>query len=311
MNREKDIMKNEGARFSSAHLKIILAMLIFGTVGVLRINVAFPSGFTAMLRGFIGAAVILIAMLIMRKKPSLEAIRKNLFFLIFSGAFIGINWILLFEAYNYTSVALATTCYYMAPIFVVIVSPFALGERIGLVKAGCILLALAGVTLVSEPWGEGFFGGSSFIGIALAIGAAAFYAGVTVLNRKMKDIPAMDMTLVQLLVGALVVVPYTFIAEDVEPGMFDALSVILVLVLGAVHTGLAYIFYLGSVNKLPAATSSIFGYIDPIFAFILSVFVLDEELSALAVVGAVTILLATVVSEFFGDKQLKLSKKEK
>ena len=170
-------MKEERAGFSPAHMKIILAMLIFGTVGVLRRSVAFPSGFTAMLRGFIGAAVILVSMLIMRKKPSLRAIRKNLPLLILSGAFIGVNWILLFEAYSYTSVALATTCYYMAPIFVVIVSPFALGERIGLVKAGCVILALAGVTLVSEPWTDGFFGGSSFIGIILAIGAAAFYAG--------------------------------------------------------------------------------------------------------------------------------------
>ena len=285
-------------------MKIILAMLIFGTVGVLRRSVAFPSGFTAMLRGFIGAAVILVSMLIMRKKPSLRAIRKNLPLLILSGAFIGVNWILLFEAYSYTSVALATTCYYMAPIFVVIVSPFALGERIGLVKAGCVILALAGVTLVSEPWTDGFFGGSSFIGIILAIGAAAFYAGVTVLNRKMKDIPSMDMTLVQLLVGAAVVLPYTIIAEDIEPSMFDPLSVLLVFVLGAVHTGFAYILYLGSVNKLPAATSSIFGYIDPIFAVLLSAFALGEELSLLAVVGAVVILAATVISELFGNKSI-------
>jgi len=301
-------MKN---KISPAHIRIITAMLIFGTVGIVKTNLPFPSGFTAMLRGFIGAAVILSATLLLGKLPSIEAIKKNLSWLLFSGAFIGINWILLFESFNFTGVAMATVCYYMAPIFVVLASPFILGERISAVRIFSVFLALCGMVLVSEPWSEGFALGDNFIGILLALGAALFYAAVTVCNKKMRDIPAMDMTLVQLFVASVVILPYTFICERVTLDMWNVGSVFLILLLGAVHTGVAYIFYLGSVNKLPAATSALFGYIDPIFAVILSALVLHEQLSVFAILGAVFILSATVISELFGDAELKFLKKKK
>lgn len=303
MDKEKSF---EERKFSAAHVRLVLAMLIFGTVGVVRRHVAFPSGFVAMLRGAIGTIVILSVMLIMKRRPDLRAIKKNLPFLLISGAFIGVNWILLFEAFNYTSVALATVCYYMAPIFVVVASPIALGERIGGVRICAVVIALCGMVLVSEPWREGFLGGSDFLGILFAIGAAILYSQVTILNKKMREIPSMDMTLVQLMVAALVIAPYTFICEDITTEMFDVKSLVLTLLLGALHTGAAYIFYLGSVNKLPTVTSALFGYIDPIFAVLLSALFLKERMSVAVVIGAVVILGATLVSEFFGDKRLVL-----
>ena len=292
---------NIGRRLGTPHLSIIASMLIFGTVGVVRRFVLFPSGFTAMLRGFIGALVIALFMLFTKKRLNLLAIKSNALRLILSGAFIGVNWILLFEAFNYTSIAVATVCYYLAPIFVIIISPFALGERIGAVRGSAVVLALVGAAVVSEPWNEGFAGGGDLVGVLLAVGAAVFYSGVTVLNKKMRDIPPLDMTLVQLAVAAAVVLPYTLIAEPIQPRMFEFTTVLLVILLGAVHTGVAYLFYFSAVNRLPAATSAIFSYIDPVFAVILSAIVLKEPFTVFSALGALIILGATLVSELFGD----------
>ena len=98
----------------SAQGKLVLSMLIFGTIGLFRRYIPLPSGLLAMARGLIGTLFLVLAMALRRQRPSGAAIRKNLPLLILSGAMIGFNWILLFEAYNHTTVALATLCYYMA-----------------------------------------------------------------------------------------------------------------------------------------------------------------------------------------------------
>ena len=132
-----------------ARAKLILAMTIFGTIGIFVRYIPLPSSVIACVRGFVGVAFLLLVTLVKKTKISLKDIKKNLLLLVISGAFIGINWILLFEAYRYTTVATATLCYYMAPIFVTIASPFILKEKLTLKKVLCVLTALIGMIFVS------------------------------------------------------------------------------------------------------------------------------------------------------------------
>lgn len=281
--------------------KLIGSMLIFGTVGLLRVNVAMPSAFMAMVRGFLGAAFILLVVFLGGSRPDMKAIKKNALLLLVSGACIGINWILLFESYNYTTVAKATLCYYMAPVFVVLASPFVLKARVSLVKWGCVLLALVGMVFVSEPWSNGE-GTSDLYGIALALGAAFFYACVTLLNKKMRDISSYDTTVVQLISASTVILPYVLIVDDITAEMFDPVSIVLLLVLGIVHTGFAYTMFFGSIKGLPADTVALFGYIDPIVAVLLSALILRQPMTVFGIVGAVLIVASTLVSELWHSK---------
>ncbi len=283
------------------HIEAMISMLIFGTVGALRRFVAFPSGFLAMSRGFIGCLVILLFMLVTRKLPSFSAIKKNALPLVLSGAFIGINWIFLFESFNHTTVAAATLAYYMAPLFVLIFSPIVLGERAGRVKTLAVCVAVLGMVLVCEPWSEEGVGG--FFGIALALIAAVFYAAVTVTNKKLKDISSLDRTLVQLFVAAVTVSPYFAFAEEVSAEFFEPTSIALTVVLGVLHTGVAYLLFFGSVGKLPAVTVSLFGYIDPVFAVLLSAFVLREGMSLAIAIGTVVVIGSMIAAEIYEIKK--------
>ena len=282
-------------------------MLIFGTVGIVRRGMALPSGFVAMSRGFIGCAVILIFMLCTKKKPDLGAIKKNTLPLLLSGIFIGINWRFLFESFRYTTVAIATLCYYMAPVFVILFSPLVIGEKAGLTKIAAVLIAIVGMALVCEPWGGGL-SGDSLIGIVLALLAAVFYAAVTITNKKLRDISSLDRTVVQLFVASAAVLPYTLIAEKTTAEMFDPKSLVLLLTLGALHTGLAYLFFFSSIEKLSAVTVSLFSYIDPISAVILSLCLLGEPMTLVAAVGAVIIILSMIASELDFSKFTKNNK---
>lgn len=283
-------------------------MVIFGTVGIFRRNIQLSSSALAMIRGYIGALFILLVMLISRKGFAKEKIRKNLFMLCLSGAFIGFNWILLFEAYNYTTVAVATLCYYMQTIFVIVVSPFLLKEKMTARRLICVVAAFAGMVLVSGALRVGISGVSELKGIAFGLGAAVLYAGVVLSNKKITEIPANDKTLVQLLTAAVVVTPYTLLTHGFDGAVPDRKTVLCTLFVGVVITGFDYVLYFASMKPLKAQTIALFSYIDSVVAIILSAVLLHEKMSGLEIIGAVLVLGATVISELPEKKRLNNEK---
>ena len=280
-----------------ALFSLIFSMVIFGTIGIFRRHIALSSGVLAMARGFIGAAFLLLIIALKREHLSKAAIKKNLWLLILSGACIGFNWILLFEAYRYTTVATATLCYYLAPIFVILVSPLVLKERISPQKLGCVLVSLIGMVFVSGVLNAGFSGIAEMKGVLLGLGAAAFYASVILMNKKIIDIPAYDKTIVQLVCAATVLVPYVLLTEELAEAEWSGIGFVLVLVVGILHTGVTYALYFGSMAHLKAQTVAIFSYIDPIVAILLSAVLLQEKMDGLTILGTVMILGAAVYSE--------------
>lgn len=287
---------NTNTSVELSRIKLILAMTIFGTIGIFVRYISLPSSVIACVRGFVGVAFLLVMTFIRKSKISFQDIKKNLLLLCISGAFIGINWILLFEAYRYTTVATATLCYYMAPIFVTLASPIVLKEKLTIKKIVCIFVALIGMVFVS-----GIVGTNSLQinvpGILCGVLAAFFYACVILLNKHIKNISAYDMTMTQLFIAAVVILPYVLLTEDVSAFSLDTKAFICLLLLGIVHTGFAYMIYFSSITVLKAQTVAIFGYIDPVVAIILSALLLKEEMGITGVIGAVLILGSTLFSE--------------
>jgi len=275
----------------------ITSMLIFGTIGVLRRYIDLPSGALAMLRGFIGAGFLVVLMCVQGKRPDLKRMGKSLVWLIVSGAGIGLNWMLLFEAYNHTSVATATLCYYMAPVIVMLLSPVFLKERLTKRRLICIIAAVLGMIPVSGLMSQQGFDISEMKGVLLGLAAAALYASVILMNKRITDVEPMDRTVVQLTSAAVVVTPYVFTAEMFTPLDISRTSLLLVLVAGIVHTGIAYALYFGAIPGLKAQTVALASYIDPVFAVILSAAVLGEKMDIYGWAGAVLVIAAMMISE--------------
>lgn len=278
-------------------LTLAAAMLIFGTIGIYRRNIPLSSGMLALVRGTIGTLFLILFVSIKGMRPSLKAIKANLLLLSLSGILIGYNWILLFESYQYTSVAIATLCYYMAPIFVMLVSPIFLKESLTLKKITCIAVALSGMILISGVLKVGFSDISELKGIILGLGAALFYAIVIILNKKIKEISAYDKTIMQLGTATVVLLPYTFLTETISKTAFTPFVVLMLFIVGIVNTGIAYALYFGSMKNLKAQTIALFSYIDPVVAIILSAVLLRERMGIGEIVGAILVLSATIISE--------------
>ena len=282
---------------NSAKISLILAMVIFGTIGIFRKYIPLSSGIVACARGILGVAFLLTFIKFKKIRMDWAVIKKHLAILLLSGVLIGLNWVLLFESYRDTSVAVATLCYYMAPIFVMLISPFVLKEKLTVKKAVCIIVALAGMVFVSGVLDGGVTGVSELKGILFGLGAAAFYATVIMMNQKLREVPTYDKTIMQLGTAAVVLIPYILFAEDLSAVTLTPLIAVMLLIVGVVHTGIAYALYFASMNELKAQTVALFGYIDPIVAIILSALLLKEPMTVYSAIGAVLVLGATMISE--------------
>ena len=276
---------------------LIASMCIFGTIGVLRRYIPLSSSLVALVRGVIGAAFLLIVCLVSKHALDRNAIKKHIVLLALSGAAIGFNWILLFEAYNHTSVAAATLCYYLAPILVILASPIVLRETLTPKKLLCTLTALIGMVLVSGVCEAGFGGISELKGILFGLGAAVLYASVILMNKKMPGVPSYDKTIFQLSLASIALLPYVLLTENWGSIVLTPLAMTLLLVAGILHTGIAYWMYFGSMDHLPSHTVALLSYIDPILAIFLSVLLLKEPMTLSAGIGAVMILGAAYLSE--------------
>lgn len=281
---------------NAAKLKLLGAMSIFGTIGLFVRYIPLSSAAIAFCRGVLGCLFLLGFMAVTGKKLSRADIKKNLLVLCLSGAAIGGNWILLFEAYRYTTVATATVCYYLAPLFLLLASPL-VGEKLTVKKLLCMAAALVGMVLVSGVVQGGMPRLSELTGVALGVGAAVLYATVMLLNKKLRPISAYDKTVVQLGTAALVVLPYMLLTGGVAVPSVEPLAWALLLVVGIVHTGVAYTLYFGSLGALDAKTVAVFSYLDPVIAVLLSALLLKETMDIYSIAGTVLILGSALCSE--------------
>lgn len=276
---------------------LMASMTVFGTIGLFRRWIPLPSGAIAMARGLIGAAFLLLMLWVKKEKIDFSAMKGQLGKLLFSGALIGLNWVALFEAFRFTSVSVATVCYYMAPIIVMALSPWLLREKLSLRKVFCVLTALLGAALVSGILTGTAQGSNHLLGVALGLLAAVMYATVVLVNKRIVSVKAFDRTILQLAAAGGVLIPYVALTERVDPAVFSWKTALLMLIVCVLHTGIAYALYFASLEGVSGQTAALYSYVDPIVAVLASAIVLQERMSGWGIVGSVLVLGAAIISE--------------
>ena len=279
-----------------ARFSIILSMVIWGTLAPFVRNIPVSSGELALYRAIL--ATMMLSFYLLRTKQSicLRSLGKELYYLLFSGIAMGFNWILLFEAYKYTTVAISTLSYYFAPVIVTIASPFLFKEKITVRQVLCFAMATLGLTLVIGITNLGRSGNDA-IGIAFGLGAAALYATVILLNKHIKGVSGIHRTFLQFLAAILVLIPYVGFTGGVNLSQLNTVGWICLLVVGFVHTGITYCLYFSSVKEIPGQEAAILSYVDPLVAVVIGIVLLNEPLSWQQLVGGSMILGFTLWNE--------------
>lgn len=285
----------------SARSKLITAMAVFGTLGLFVRNISVSSGELALYRAILATVLIGLFLLVTRQHIPLRAIRKSLPFLLLSGGAMGFNWILLFEAYKYTTVSVATLSYYFAPVLVTLACPVLFREKMGVKQWVCFVMSTLGIALITGL-GDLGAGSNHLIGILFGLGAACLYATVILLNKFIKDVEGIHRTFLQFLAAVIVLIPYVALTSGITLHTMDATGWVCLLIVGLVHTGVTYCLYFSSLRELPGQKAAILSYIDPLVAVLISVTVLGEHMTLPQILGGLLILGFTLWNEISPKK---------
>lgn len=279
-----------------ARVMLIVSMAIFGTIGLFVRNISLSSGEIALYRAVLAAFMIGGYLLVTRQKLELKKIKKEVILLFFSGAAMGLNWILLFEAFNYTTVSVATLSYYFAPVIVILVCPILFKEKMTAKQWICFLMSTLGIVLIT---GIGDLGQNSshLKGILFGLSAAVFYATVILLNKFIKNVQGLHRTFLQFLAAIIVLVPYVLCTSGINLSVLNGTGWTSLLIVGFIHTGVTYCLYFSSLKELPGQKAAILSYIDPLVAVLVSVLLLGETMTWMQVIGGILILGFTLWNE--------------
>ena len=285
----------------SPRTMLITAMLVFGTIGLFVRNIPVSSGELALYRAVLAALMLGLYFLVTKQKIGLKSIGRELPLLLLSGGAMGFNWIMLFEAYKYTTVSVATLSYYFAPVIVTVLCPLLFREKMGLKQWICFAMSTLGIVLITGI-GDLSGGGSHLKGILFGLGAACFYATVILLNKFIKGVAGIHRTFLQFLAAIAVLIPYVLCTTGVNLSGVNALGWVNLLTVGLIHTGITYCLYFSALKELPGQEAAILSYIDPLTAVLISVFVLGESMTLVQIIGGVLILGFTLWNELGGEK---------
>ena len=281
---------------SNARTMMIISMAVFGTLGLFVRHIPLTSGELALYRAVLAAALIGGYLLVSRQSIPLRSIKKEIPLLLFSGIAMGINWILLFEAYKYNTVSIATLSYYFAPVIVTLACPILFHEKLSRKQIICFFMSTLGLVLIT---GIGDFGNRSshIVGILFGLGAAVFYAAVILLNKFIRKVEGIHRTFLQFLAAILILIPYVLLTSGIHLQNLDGIGWSALLIVGIIHTGITYCLYFSSLKELPGQKAAILSYIDPLVAVLVSVFLLGETMTWQQVLGGVLILGFTLWNE--------------
>lgn len=281
-----------------SQLKFIIAMLIFGSIGLFVRAINMPSSVIVLMRTIIGSLFLTLVILIRKQPINKKSIIDNLPILALSGLVLGAGWVFLFEAYRYTMVSTATLLYYCAPIIIFLLSPAIFKEPLTWSKVLGIAAAIIGMVIIN---GFGIGGSNPYLGLICGTVSALLYAALMILNKFIKNLSGLESTLAQLIIAGFVMTFYVLLSHESKWSFSSGLEIFLLMTVGILHTGIACYLYFSSMQKLPGQTIAVLSYIDPVSALFFSAIFLNERLSLFQILGALLILGGTAFSQLFSQ----------
>lgn len=278
---------------TAAYIMLVSCMLIWGSLAIFVKNTSFASAQLVLCRVISGLFLLSAIFAATRKKPNMSALKRYGFRLAFSGIIMGFNWVCLFQSYRYTSVGVATLCYYTAPIIVLIGSAVFFKEKMTVKKAVAAVAAICGLILVTGASD----GSVTSKGVMYGLASAALYAGVTLINKSVKELSGLEITIMQLIGAAAVMLPYALIKDGVPVITGGIKELLCVLILGFVHTGAALYMYFSAIRTLPVSAVAVMSYIDPASALVFAAVFLNEIPGINGIIGAVLIIGGAIINE--------------
>ena len=275
------------SRHTAYSLVVAGCALSWGVIGVIVRELPMPALTIVAFRVLLSAASIAAIVVAMRR---LDLLRPPPWPVMALGAVLALHWGLYFLAIKQTSVASAVLITYAGPIMIALLAPLVIGERVPPVSIAALAVSAAGIALISFAGGEGQAAVRP-LGVALAVGAAVSMAVLVVLLKRYAE-SADPLTVVIYLDGTATALLWPAIVFPEYP--LSGQSIVYLLVLGVLLTGLSGFLYVLALRVVPATTVGILSYMEPVSAAVLAALLLAEPLTPAVIAGGGAIVAAGV-----------------
>jgi len=286
-------------------LRIVFVMVLWGSIGVFTRFIAISPILLAFLRASIALPVIIIYGLATRSLSLKNASFKDVFPFILSGIIMGFSWLTLFIGFASTDIAASIIAFNMCPVYVLLLAPLLLKERLRAHHIVTVILAFAGLFLI--VYSSLDVSKSRISGLLFAIASGVLYAFFVIVNRKAtKCLTNTTVTTLQMGSASIVILPFVLFGNlFADIGSIDTRALVMLLVLGIVHTGIAYLLYFPVYTKLNAVLISILGYIEPASGMAFAALLLGEALTLFHIAGGLLILGSTLFCVVYENRKSK------
>jgi len=291
---------------SKNYIKYLASLLIFGMNGIVASHIAMNSYEIVLTRALLGSLFLIFIYVLANKKIRLPNNKKHFLFLAVSGFAMGTSWMFLYEAYQQIGVSIATLANYSGPILVMILSTILFHEKLTWQKTAGFFSVLIGMFFVNL---QALNEGGTLWGLFCGIMSAVTYAFLIIFNKKATSITGLENSMWQLIFGFLTVSVFVFYKQGFS-FTIEPTSILPILILGMINTGIGCYFFFSSIGNLPVQTVAICGYLEPLAAVIFSAVFLSEPMTPVRIVGAALIIGGAAFAELSGmEKEYRLASK--
>ncbi|MCM3410506.1 DMT family transporter [Metabacillus litoralis] len=282
-----------------------LAASLYATMSITFWGVSFVSTkavldrldpFTLLVIRFgIGALFLLCLLLLLREKLKISPVYiPHLIVLGILGVFI--HQVIQASALLTIDASSAGWMISLSPIFTVILSMIFLNERMTILKAIGMILALFGVLMITTGGSDKTFEPALNIGYLLMLLSTLNWAVYSVLLKKLNiPLSPLVITFYMSLLGFVLTIPFLIRNKGWEAiSHLQAGEWAHLLFLGVFVSGVAYWYWAKALHVLEASQVSVFLYLEPVATLIAAVLLLNEKIILISVVGGIIIIIGVI-----------------
>ena len=270
------------------YLKIIAAMLIWSTWGLLIRWLALPAVVVLFYSSLVASFTVPLV-LHMRGELALSGVREVWWLFALLAVSSVTNNITYFYSLAHTTVSNAVFTHYTAPLFVAVLAPLIIAERLLKVTLISLPIAAFGMVMIVLAGGGLHVGSGDTSGIIAGLVSGIAYAFIIIYSRKLSQMLLHHKAVVVLLwTTTIVTAPWALFMHY----HLDYRTAGLLLITGVCHSTLAPLLYYSALRKVMAQHAAILGYMEPLAAIPLAFLFLSETPSFVALFGGILILFS-------------------
>jgi len=266
---------------------VAAAAIIWGSNGVIVNWVPYNAYAIAFFR-VLFASLTLLPVVLLTRKPEMMSAARSWRVMLSLGLLLALGWTLLFHSMKLIAIANAVLLNYMAPIFVALLVPLFLKEKLEKSTLLALAISVAGIVFISYQQNLQM-SHLNLLGVILGLLSGLAYAGFIIASKRaLSSFSSLVVAFYSYFVASIFLFPFV-IGTDFSP---DLHSWILLLVLGIFNTAFAVTLYLKGLGMVKAQKAVVFTYLEPASAVVFGFLFLAQQPTPLMLVGGFLILIA-------------------